>query len=198
MAVLTAPRVVGTVARLQVQRSRLKPGPRAGRVYDPAPLLEVPALEVGPRGVVGRSDGERVLDVHHADHPDTRNRRLGNGLSLLPRPHLDRLVQRYGTHLADGVVGESLLLDTDGPLSESDLAGELLLETAEGEPLVLADVVAASPCLEFSRFALGREAGALDDEVLAALDDLDRGVRGFYCRVRGAGTVVRGARLVRP
>jgi hypothetical protein len=34
--------VLGTVVRLQVQRSRLKPGPRSTRVYDPAPLLEVP------------------------------------------------------------------------------------------------------------------------------------------------------------
>ncbi len=188
-------RVLGTVARLQVQRCRLKPGPRGTRVYDPSPLLEVAALEVGPRGAVGHLDGTAVLDVHHADHPDTRNRRLGNGLSLLPRAAADRLVQRYGEHLAGGVPGESVLLETDGPLSERDLAGELLLDTVAGPPLVLFDVVAASPCLEFARFALGREAGAVDDEVLLAMDDLDGGARGFYCRVRGSGTVVPGARL---
>lgn len=42
--------VIGTVVRLQGQRSRLKPGAAATRVYDPEPLLEVSALEVGPRG----------------------------------------------------------------------------------------------------------------------------------------------------
>ena len=46
--------LVGTVVRLQVQRSRLKPGQRGARTYDPAPLLEVPALDVGPDGFLRR------------------------------------------------------------------------------------------------------------------------------------------------
>jgi hypothetical protein len=46
-----------------------------------------------------------VLDVHHADHPDTRNARLVNGLSLLPRAHYDRLRARYGEHLVDRLRG---------------------------------------------------------------------------------------------
>ena len=186
--------LIGTVVRLQVQRSRLKPGPRSTRVYDPAPLLEVDALEVGPAGVVGLVGEERVLDVHHADHPDTRNRGL-NGLSLLPRAHYDRMRARFGDHLVDGAAGESLLLETDSPWSSLD--GPLVLETADG-PLELTEPLVAAPCVEFTRFCLGREPGRVDDELTAALEELDGGTRGFYVTVTGTGRVERGARLLRP
>ena len=186
--------LIGTVARLQVQRSRLKPGPKATRVYDPAPLLEVDALEVGPAGVVGLVGDERVVDVHHADHQDTRNRGI-NGLSLLPRAHYDGLRARFGDHLVDGAAGESLLLDTDGPWSA--LEGPLLLETTGGH-LELTEPVVAAPCVEFTRFCLGREPGRVDDELTVALAELDGGTRGFYVTVQGTGRVERGARLLRP
>ena len=185
--------LIGTVLRLQVQRSRLKPGGRGARAYDPSPLLEVPELEVGPRGVVGLVDGERVLDVHAADHPDSRWRG-GNGLSVLPRAHAEALHQRYGDHVA---AGETVLLDTAGPLTERDLAGELLLETVDGGAVRLSGAAAAPPCVEFSRYVLGREPGALDDEVLAVLEALGGGARGFYVDVHGTGRVRAGARLLR-
>lgn len=177
-----------TVVRLQVQQSRLKPGERGARVYDPAPLLQVDALEVGPRGCTGLVGERRVLDVHHADHPDTRNRDLANGLSLLPRSHYDLLQARYGEHLRPGSAGESLLLD--GPVPE----GELLLET-DGEPLRLVSVVPAPPCVEFSRFCLGLPPGPVGADVRQALVDLDGGVRGHYAAVVGTGVVRVGARL---
>ena len=44
---------------------------------------------------------------------------------------------------------------------------------------------------------LGREPGALDDEVLATLDALGGGARGFYADVQGTGRVRAGARLLR-
>ena len=184
--------LIGTVVRLQVQRSPLKPGPRGTRVYDPAPLLEVEALEVGPRGVIGQSAAGPVLDVHHADHPDSRNRG-GNGLSLLPRAHYAELRARFGDHLVDGAAGESLLLDTAGPWHE--LEGPLLLETADGGLLELTDPVVAAPCVEFSRFCL-RTAG--DAGLEQALEHLDGGTRGFYVTAHGTGRVERGARLLRP
>jgi hypothetical protein len=185
--------LIGTVVRLQVQRSRLKPGNMGARVYDPAPLLEVAALEVGPRGVTG--DGH--LDVHHADHPDTRNNGLRNGLSLLPKAHYDRLRARFGEHLVDGAAGESLLLDTAGPWTLDDLAGDLLLQTVDGELLPLGAVRVAAPCVEFSRFCLRSTGDAGDAGVEAALEELDHGTRGFYAEVQGTGRLERGARLLR-
>ena len=189
--------LIGTVVRLQVQRSQLKPGPRGARVYDPAPLLEVSALDVGPRGVTGRGPDGPVLDVHHADHPDSRNVQLLNGLSLLPRAHYEALRARYGAHLVDGAAGESVLLDTDGPWTADDLAGGLALETVDGGLLPLSAAAPAAPCVEFARFCLQRPPGPDDPELAAALEDLDGGTRGFYVLVGGEGRVQVGARLFR-
>ena len=189
--------VIGTVVRLQVQRSPLKPGPRGSRVYDPSPLLEVPALDVGPRGVVGVTPDGPVLDVHHADHPQSRNVKLLNGLSLLPWAHYERLRERFGPHVVDGAAGESLLLDTPGPWSAEEPAGDLLLETDSGL-LPLTGASAAAPCVEFTRFCLQRPPGPDDQELADALEELGGGARGFYVLVHGEGRVERGARLLRP
>jgi hypothetical protein len=182
---------LGVVVRLQVQRSPLKPGPALTRVYDPSPLLEVEGLEISQRGCVGVLGSDRYLDVHHADHRDTRNRRLENGLSLLPTSAYPELRARYGAHLVTGVVGESVLLDVPGGWP----TGDLLLET-DGQPLLLTGVRPAAPCVEFSRFCLGAGPGPVGDDVKQAMVDLDGGARGFYARVTGEGTVRVGARLM--
>lgn len=199
--------LLGTVVRLQVQRSRLKPGERGCRVYDPAPLRQVDELEIGPRGVRGRLDHQPdaatdpvdgwLLDVHHADHPDSRNVKGVNGLSLLPVAHHDALRARYGDHLVDGAAGESLLLDTVGSWPADALAGTLLLETVDGSPLTLTGGMPAPPCVEFSRFCLGLPVGTLGPEVEQALVDLDGGARGYYATATGIGRVRAGARLWR-
>ena len=188
--------LIGTVVRLQVQRSRLKPGPPTTRVYDPAPLLEVAALDVGPRGVVGVTEGGPLVDVHHADHPDSRNRRLGNGLSLMPQAHYAALRARYGDHVLDGTAGESLLLATNGPWT--DLPADLVLEAVDGDLVPLALVEPAPPCVEFSRWCLRAPAGDVGPAVLAGLDDLGGGARGFYAQPLAAGRVEAGCRLLRP
>ena len=163
-----------------MQRSHLKPRPSGSGRYDPAPLLEVDALELDERGCVGLLGAERVVDLHHVDHPDSRNRRLVNGLSILPQAHYARMRSRYGAHLVDGVAGENVLLATAGPLTAAELAGELLLEV-EGGVLAVTGVMAAPPCVEFSRFALGRDDLEIDDEARAALEDLDRGSAVSTC-----------------
>jgi hypothetical protein len=180
--------LIGTVIRLQVQRSRLKPGPATTRVYDPAPLVEVAELRITPRGVVG--DG--ILDVHNADHPDSRNVKLLNGVSVMTASRYRALRETYGEHLVDGIAGESLLLDTE---HREDLSGGLVLETADG-PLAF-ESIPAPPCVEFSRFVVGRGAGDVGPEVMATLEALDGGARGFYLQTAGTGTVRAGARLYR-
>ena len=181
--------LIGPVVRLQVQRSRLKPGTRGARVYDPAPLLEVSALEVTPRGVVG--DGH--LDVHHADHPDTRNVQLLNGVSIMTTSRYAALRDRFGPHLVDGIAGESLLVQTDGV---EDLSGPLVLETEEGTLDVTS--MPTPPCVEFTRFVLGRGVTDTGPEVRAALEELGGGERGFYLQTAGTGRVSAGCRLLRP
>jgi MOSC domain-containing protein YiiM len=187
--------LIGTVIRLQVQTAPLKPRPPGSGRYDPAPLREVRSLSIGPDGCVGDED---VLDVHHAGHAQSRTVRGVNGISVLPAAHYVEMRQRYGDHLAAGAAGENVLLDTgDRPLTAQNLLGELLLETSDGT-VRLTDVMAAPPCLEFSRFCVRRDPGDDGDEVRAALDHLDRGTRGFYFRVAGTGTISFGARLLRP
>ena len=73
-------RLIGTIVRLQVQESSLKVGDKPRR-YDPAPIRSVPALRVSPAGVVGLAEsGESILDVHHHDHPASKNRGGENGI----------------------------------------------------------------------------------------------------------------------
>ena len=179
--------LIGTVVRLQVQRSRLKPGPKPHRVYDPAPLLEVDELAVTPRGVTGPGG---LLDVHHADHADTRNVKLTNGLSVMTTQRYDALREAYGPQLVDGIAGESLLLDAG-----DDLTGELLLESEEGHLDLVGEPT--PPCVEFSRFVLGRGVGDTGPEVLATMAALGDGARGFYLRTTGTGRVRAGHRLLR-
>ena len=180
--------LIGTVVRLQVQRSRLKPGPATTRVYDPSPLLEVSELVITPRGVVG--DG--VLDVHNADHPDSRNVKLLNGVSVMTVSRYRALRSSYGDHLVDGIAGESLLLDTE---DLEDLSGRLVLETPDGS--LEFSSFPAPPCVEFTRFVLGRAAGDVGPEVMATLEALGDGARGYYLQTAGEGTVRAGARLLR-
>lgn len=182
--------LIGTVVRLQVQRSRLKPLP--DKRYDPAPLQPVVELEVGPRGCIGvTAAGERVLDVHNADHPDSRNVRLRNGISLMSLDAYTALRQRHGEHLVDGVAGESLLLDGVLPVD-----GEVVVETTDGQ-LRMTALQPMPPCVGFTCFCLQRSGLDSDDEVLAALQGLGDGARGSASPVSAHGVVRAGARLWR-
>lgn len=184
--------LIGTVVRLQIQRDRLKPGPAGARVYDPAPLLEVEAVEIGPRGVHGLVGEESLLDVHHADHPHTRNVQLLNGVSVMTTARYADLRERYGDRLVDGIAGESILLDAD----TLHLSGPVVLETDQGAlPLT---AVPIPPCVEFSRWVLGRDVGDTGAQVLAAMAGLADGARGFWLQGAGEGVVRHGHRLLRP
>ena len=64
--------------------------------------------------------------------------------------------------------------------------------TADG-PLQLQDVREADPCVEFSRFCLGRPPSPLvDDTLTATLADLNGGSRGYRAIAGGPGTISVG------
>ncbi len=193
--------LIGPVVRLQVQAASLKvpSGGRAGRHdrYDPAALRDVPALTLDGRGVVGLvGDGpgdatERVLDVHHPDHPASRNRGGRNGISIGFTAHYAAMRERFGDHLPDGVAGENLIVATGAVMGEDDLAGGLVVETADG-PVCLGGVAVATPCVEFSRYALRFPDEARPDRrVTEAIRFLDDGMRGYYAAMDGPPTTVR-------
>jgi hypothetical protein len=189
---------IGTIVRLQVQESSLKVGDKPRR-YDPAPLRSVPAISLSPAGVVGLvEDGETIVDVHHHDHPASKNRGGENGISLGFTPHYLAMRQRFGQHLADGIAGENILIAVDQRFQEEDLASGVVIEGADGRRLELRQVIVAAPCVEFSRYALKFPDGARPDAtVTEALRFLDAGMRGFYATYAGEPAVVAvGARVL--
>ena len=104
-------REIGLIKHVQLQRSSLKQGQRPHRYYDPAPLLLVERLRLAPGGVSGLSaDGLPIIDVHHANHPETKNSLGMNGISIGFTSHYRAMRDQYGAHLSAG------LLDLARPL----------------------------------------------------------------------------------
>ena len=191
-----AVQVIGTVVRLQVQESSLKVGSKPRR-YDPAPIRSVPALRVSSAGVVGLTkNGEAIADVHHSEHPASKNRGGENGISLGFTGHYREMRQRFGHHLADGIAGENILIAADRQFQE-ELAGGVVVEGTDGRRLELRPVIVAAACVEFSRYALKFPDDARPDAtVTEALRFLDVGMRGFYATYEGEPAVVElGARV---
>lgn len=179
---------LGPIVRLQIQRAGLKRGEKPNRVYDPAPLLALDALTVGPQGAIALlPDGSALLDVHHAQHPRTRNVDGVNGLSLGFTGHYERMRARYGAHLANGCAGENILVDHGAQVPLDAVRRGLAIQSAEtGAWTWLRGVRVALPCVEFSTYAARP---AAPDDVKAALQCLDHGLRGFYCACDDAGPV---------
>lgn len=178
------------IVRLQVQTEQLKVGSAPLRRYDPTAIESVHRIELGPHGVVGL--GERlgsVIDVHHNDHPRSRDRKGLGGVSVIGTGDYRRLRERYGDHLTEGIAGETILIDAPDGLAGIDMPTEITVVTADGM-IPLTNVRVADPCVEFSRFCLGQEPSSLvDDAVKQALIDLDDGARGYRGVAAGSGRV---------
>lgn len=186
--------LLGSIVRLQVQASSLKVGRPPHRRYDVGPLCAVASLTLEPNGVVGWTDGEeRVADVHHRDHLASKHRDDDhNGISVGFSSHYAAMRERFGDHLGDGLAAENILVQTDLMLGEEDLGGRLLIETAEGARVRLDDPLVATPCVEFTRFAMRFPDEARPDRTVAeALAFLNDGMRGYYVAYAGAPVRVR-------
>ncbi|HEX4600941.1 MAG TPA: MOSC domain-containing protein [Gemmatimonadales bacterium] len=190
-------RELGRIVRLQVQRSSLKTGDKPARVYDPAPLLVVARLSVGPDGTLGEGpEGAWLVDVHHRAHPQTKNPDGVHGVSLGFTSHYRLMRERFGAHLTPGCAGENILVETTERVGLDDLARGVACVAADDQEVVRLDVLqVAHPCRPFSGWALGARVEA---EVLKeTLQFLDNGTRGFYCVGVGTGIVSVGDRLIR-
>ena len=169
---------LGPIVRLQIQRTGLKLGEKPNRVYDPAPLLEVQALTLSPAGAVALlPDGSALLDVHHLQHPRTRNLGGANDLSVGFTGHYARMRDRYGAHVLDGCAGENILVENAARLELAAVQRGLAVQTDQGW-VWLHGVRIALPCVEFSTYA---SHPAAPEDVKTALQFLDGGLRGFYC-----------------
>jgi hypothetical protein len=181
------------IVRLQVQRGPLKIGRAPLRHYEPAALVPVTSIKAGPRGVHGVTDnGEVVVDVHHQDHPATRDRKGRAGILFMGTGDYVALRRRYGDHVTDGIAGETMLLEVPDGLAGLDLPDTATVKTASG-PLRLTAVRAADPCVEFSRFCLVQPISPMvDDAVKQTLIDLDGGARGYRSIAAHEATISLG------
>ncbi|MEO7909434.1 MAG: hypothetical protein ABIV47_07260, partial [Roseiflexaceae bacterium] len=174
-----AMREIGLIKLVQIQRSSLKQGQRPQRYYDPTPLLVVERLLLAPAGVSTVSaEGEPLIDVHHAGHPETKNSLGKNGVSFGFTGHYRAMRDRYGAHLPDGCAGENILVESDHVWSLDELGASLIIQRADGQIVKLDSLMTAAPCVEFSRFAhLGIEP-LTSEQLRTTLQFLDGGMRG--------------------
>ena len=188
-------RSIGTVARLQIQRGSLKTGEKPTRLYDPAPLLSVPALNVTPDGALGGTpDGSWIVDVHHRGHPHTKNEDGLHGVSLGFTSHYAAMRQHFGDHVEVGCAGENIIATTDRRFTYEELAGGVAIVAPDGQERVRLRVLqVAHPCRPFTGWALGKQVEP--EELKKHLQFLDNGMRGFYCVGEGAGTVSLGDQI---
>ena len=181
------------ILRLQVQRSPVKIGRAPMRRYEPGPLVPVTSIEAGPRGVHGiTADGELVLDVHHQDHPQSRDRQGLAGILFMGTGDYAALRERYGDHVIDGIAGETMLLDAPDGLAGRPMPATVTVGTACGT-VHLHGVRVAEPCVEFSRFCLVQAVSpVVDDAVRRTLIDLDGGARGYRSIASSHGIIAVG------
>jgi len=185
-------REIGPIVRLQIQRSALKTGAKPDRTFSPAPLLPVERLWVTPAGVLGAGpDGSWLVDVHHRDHPASRNEDGGHGVSVGFTAHYDRMQERFGERITLGCAGENLIAGAAGVLSHDDLLHGLAVLGPDGtEHLRLRVLEVARPCRPFTGWALGRQ---VEPAVLKeSLQFLDGGMRGYYCVAAGSAEIAVG------
>lgn len=173
-------RLLGTITRLQIQRDNLKTGTAPDRVFTTTPLLVVDALKLTPRGVFGQMmDGAEIIDVHHMDHPHSRNRGNENGISFNFTAHYDQIIKRFGKHISIGDAGENILIETTRSIEESDLGVRLAIKDPHSDRIIHLDGMRpAEPCVEFSYYVLNERAKG--NIIKETLQFLDNGTRGFY------------------
>lgn len=185
------------IVRLQIQQEPLKRGEKPYRWYDPEPIRQVDRLLVDERGTTGVADGDKILDVHHVDHPKSRNHGLASGLSVGFTAHYAAMRARFGDRVADGVAGENVLVDTDEQMSYERLAAGAF-RTREGRTVPFTEVEVAEPCVEFSRYVLDVEPGDRSQPMREPLRALMGGMRGFYVALAEPVELVVGDELLLP
>jgi hypothetical protein len=167
------------IVRLQIQEEPLKRGDKPHRWYDPTPIRQVERLLLDDRGATGVIDGDKVIDVHHVDHPRTRNHGQASGLSVGFTAHYRAMRTRFGERVADGIAGENVLVDSDELMNRERIAGGAF-RTRDGRAVPFTEVHIAEPCVEFSRYVLGVEPGGKSQPMREPLRALMGGMRGFY------------------
>ena len=171
---------IGPIIQMQVQPASIKVG--KPERYDPTRLLVVDELLLFQPGVVGIiHDGQHIVDVHNALHPETKSRG-DNGFSIGFTSHYDSMRTCFGAHIADACAGENLLVETDSMFSLANLQNGLAIQQVQtGEYIFLTDIQPIVPCLPFATYVAHRPLAS--SEVKETLQFLMYGRRGFLAEL---------------
>jgi hypothetical protein len=178
---------LGPIVRLQVQVTSLKIGDGARQRFDPSGVRSIEQVELDDGGTWGiAADGARLADVHHRDHPQSKNRGTLNGISVGFTGHYAAMRDRFGDHLTPGAAAESILIEHDGIITAPELVNGIVIQNRAGQVIHLVEFAVADPCAPFSRHALQfPDDQRPDRSVTEALQFLSDGMRGYYCRYVG-------------
>jgi hypothetical protein len=173
-------REIGPAVLLQVQRGPLKVSHNGRKLYKPeGVLVSCDRFELSCEGVTASLDGQTVWDVHHARHPNSRNRDT-NPLSIGFTGHYAQLQARFGSHLKLGIAGENIIVQSDRVLTEDDFAGRVAFRAADGSLTVIENLYAIPPCRPFASFCLDDLEDEIAPQTMAeTLRWLHTGLRGF-------------------
>lgn len=178
-------RDLGRVVLTQVQPSRLTIEGEKGWYYDPTPLIEVACLEITPKGIMAETPhGERIMDVHHIDHPKTRFKGE-NDVSIGFTAHYDVIREKFGDHMKYGLAGENIVIEFEEEVWIDDLGEQLAFADSRTSEMAYLDVNKfAAPCEEFSHFTANSQHERLPAAKLKeTLQFLGNGRRGFYLSI---------------
>ena len=176
---------IGKIVRLQIQPAGLKFGVKPEQYYDPSKLMPTETLVLTPQGAFARGPQGTVLDIHHAEHPASKNSGGRNDLSVGFTAHYAAMRKQFGAHMADGCAGENILVETSERVDLARLARGLWIEHGASKMRVrLQSFRVARPCVPFSKYASRQEDG---DELKPVLQFLNDGMRGFYCVLEDEG-----------
>lgn len=183
--------LLGPIVRLQIQTDALKTGVKPFERYDPSALLAVAALTLSDAGAEAPGpDGARLLDVHHRDHPASRQLPGTNALSVGVTAHYAAIQHRFGADVQLGCAGENVIIDCGQPLAWDQAARGLWIVGPGGaRPARLSVLSVAAPCRPFTRYLMQAEAGTEPADLKDNLQFLGAGRRGFYAALSGDGPV---------
>jgi hypothetical protein len=167
---------IGIIQQLQIQKNPLKSGVGLLRTYDPSLVQSVPTLRLTQRGVFGLADaGDEIMDVHHIDHPRSRNRGNTNGISFGFTQSYQRMKAQFGETIWLGCAGENIIIEA----TDLTAIGETIIIGQDDHQIKLNDVMIAPPCDAFSRFVTA-ERSLRGSAMKSTLQFLGDGTRGYY------------------
>jgi len=179
-------REIGQVKLVQLQPAGLIIDTPAGYLYDASRRLEVDRLLITELGIEATNeDGRHVLDIHHLSHPD-KAYDDDDLVCIGFTPHYKAMRGQFGAHMVDGIAGENIIIETDDEPWRPDLGQGIAIENQETGSRTLLDMISyASPCQEFSHFAMkSQNRPLLAKELKSTLQFLDKGRRGFLLVMR--------------